>query len=84
MTHGKRRKSKAGHICNLELCLYSAENSGAALFLSYAFTQSFRKDNLPLAHCEKLRGEVEWAIKNLTDGKAPGCDGLTADIIKLS
>ena len=33
---------------------------------------------------EPLREEVEWAIKNLKDGKAPGCDGLTAEMIKLS
>ena len=33
---------------------------------------------------EPLRGEVEWAIKILKDGKAPGCDGLTAEMIKVS
>ena len=33
---------------------------------------------------EPLREEVEWAIKNLKDGKAPGWDGLTAEMIKLS
>ena len=33
---------------------------------------------------EPLRGEVEWAIKNLNDGKAPFYDGLTAEMKKLS
>jgi len=29
--------------------------------------------------------EVEWAIKkNLNDGKAPGCDGLTAEMNKMT
>ena len=31
-----------------------------------------------------LREEVEWAIKVLKDGNAPGWDGLIAEMIKLS
>ena len=33
---------------------------------------------------EPLRSEVEWAIKSLKDRKSPGCDEITAEVIKAS
>ena len=33
---------------------------------------------------ETLRSEVEWAINSLKDRKSPGCDEITAEMIKAS
>ncbi|GFR62491.1 endonuclease-reverse transcriptase [Elysia marginata] len=33
---------------------------------------------------EPLRSEVEWAINSLKDGKSPGCDEITAEMLKTS
>ena len=33
---------------------------------------------------EPLRSEVEWAINSLKDRKSPGCDEITAEMIKAS
>ena len=33
---------------------------------------------------EPLESEVKWAIKNLKDGKSPGCDNIQAEMIRTS
>ena len=33
---------------------------------------------------DPLKSEVEWAIKSLKDRKSPGCDEITAEMIKAS
>ena len=47
--------------------------------------QTERKNNVIInMEQEPLRSEVEWAIKSLKDGKSPGCDEITAEMIKAS
>ena len=43
-----------------------------------------RERTEPEDELEPLRSEVEWAIKSLKDGKSPGTDNITAELIRAS